>query len=204
MKQYTARSLDDVLKNVAKEKNVEQSDLIYYVIEEKSGFLGIGSSVTAEVFALDDVKLFVEEYFDKFFTGLGLKVEQEITVKNNNVKVSLNADNNAILIGKNGKSLEGMNMLLKHVVNSEFKRRFYVMIDINNYKTDRYQKLKTMAKRIAKNVSRSKIDASLDPMPNDERRVIHKELTNFPGIRTQSEGSGRDRHLKIVYDPNKE
>lgn len=204
MKQYTARSLDDVLKNVAKEKNVEQSDLIYYVIEEKSGFLGIGSSVTAEVFALDDVKLFVEEYFDKFFTGLGLKVEQEITVKNNNVKVSLNADNNAILIGKNGKSLEGMNMLLKHVVNSEFKRRFYVMIDINNYKTDRYQKLKAMAKRIAKNVSRSKIDASLDPMPNDERRVIHKELTNFPSIRTQSEGSGRDRHLKIVYDPNKE
>lgn len=204
MKQYTARSLDDVLKNVAKEKNVEQSDLIYYVIEEKSGFLGIGSSVTAEVFALDDVKLFVEEYFDKFFTGLGLKVEQEITVKNNNVKVSLNADNNAILIGKNGKSLEGMNMLLKHVVNSEFKRRYYVMIDINNYKTDRYQKLKAMAKRIAKNVSRSKIDASLDPMPNDERRVIHKELTNFPDIRTQSEGSGRDRHLKIVYDPNKE
>ena len=41
-------------------------------------------------------------------------------------------------------------------------------------------------------------------MPNDERRIIHKELTDMPKIRTESEGSGNRRHIKIVYDDTKE
>lgn len=204
MEQYTAKSLDALLTQVAQEKHVDQSELVYYVIEEKTGFLGIGASVTAEVYALSEVKTFTEDYLKSFFDGFGLEVEVDVEQNNQNIKVTLNAENNAILIGKSGKSLEGINTLLRNAINAKFKRRFYVMVDINNYKTERYVKLKAMAMRIAKTVQRTKVDASLDPMPNDERRVIHKELTNFPNVRTESEGKGRDRHLRIVYDANKE
>ena len=120
------------------------------------------------------------------------------------MNVDLDAINNAILIGKNGSSLSGMNNLLRNVVSSKFKRRFYVNLDINNYKKNRYIKVKEMAQRVAKTVQRTKIDASLDPMPNDERKIIHKELSSMSNIKTQSEGSKRNRHLKIMYDPNKE
>lgn len=204
MKQYTAKTLDELLSKAAKEKNVQPEDLVYYVTEEKTGFLGIGSSVTAEVYALQDVSEFIKDYLTTFFSGLGQNVEIEIDQNNNNIRININAENNAILIGRGGKSLDGLGQLVRHAVNAKFKRRFFVSLDINNYKNDRYQKLKAMAKRIAKQVQRSKVDASLDPMPNDERRVIHKELTNFPNIKTLSEGSGRNRHLKIIYDPNKE
>lgn len=203
MKQYTARTLDDLLVQAAKEKDVEKTDLVYYITEEKTGFLGLGASVTAEVFAPQDVVEFIEQYFNSFFEGLGLEVEQNISIKGNQVTVNLNADNNAILIGRNGSSLNGLSNLLRNAVSSKFKRKFFVNLDINNYKQNRYDKLKHMAVRVAKNVQSSKVDAALDPMPNDERRIIHKELATMENIKTQSEGRGRNRYLKIIYDENK-
>lgn len=204
MKQYTARTIEDLLNNVALEKETSVDELTYHILEEKSGFLGLGASVTAEVFAPKDVEEFVKEYFRNFFEGLGLEVNFQVVVSRNNVNIDLDADNNAILIGKNGSSLNGMSNLIRNVISSKFKRRFYVTLDINNYKKNRYQKLKAMSVRVAKTVQRTKVDAALDPMSNDERKVIHKELSNMPNIKTQSEGSGRNRHLKIMYDKNKE
>lgn len=203
MKQYTARTLDDLLVQAAKDKEVEKDDLVYYITEEKSGFLGLGASVTAEVFAPQDVEEFIETYFRSFFEGLGLEVEQQIEIKGNQITVDLNAENNAILIGRNGSSLNGLSNLLRNAVSSKFKRKFFINLDINNYKKSRYDKLKHMAIRVAKTVQSSKVDAALEPMPNDERRVIHKELSNMENIKTQSEGKGRNRHLRIMYDENK-
>lgn len=204
MNQYTAKSLEDLLKKVAAEKDVSVEELVYHVLEEKAGFLGLGTSVTAEVYALKDVSDFAKSYIDAFLKGLDIDAEVEVEQRGSNLSISINAENNAILIGRGGKSLEGLGQLLRQVVSAEFKRRFFVRIDINNYKSDRYEKLKAMARRIAKQVQRSRVDVSLDPMPNDERRVIHKELTDFAHVRTVSEGDGRNRHLKIVFDANKE
>jgi spoIIIJ-associated protein len=43
------------------------------------------------------------------------------------------------------------------------------------------------------------VDAELDPMPNDERKAIHKVLNEWHNIHTESEGEGRDRHVCIRY-----
>lgn len=205
MKTYTAKTLEDLLSKAAAEKGVAVEDLTYYVLETKTGFLGIGASVTAEVFADNDVAEFLRNYLGSFFEGLDLPVGLEVSVSNNSITVDINAENNAILIGKNGSSLGGLNILVRNVVNSHFKRRFYVAVDINGYKSNRYLKLRDMARRIAKTVQRTKVTASLDPMSNDERRIIHKELSEFPNIKTQSEGQGRHRHLTVMYvEQNKE
>ena len=204
MNVYKGKTLEDVLNSIAKEKDVEVEDITYYVIEESAGFLGFGASVSVEAFTPKDVEEFVENYLEQFFKGIDMDVEKEITLNKNNLKINLNAPNNGILIGKNGQSLQGLNTLIRQVVNSTFKRRFFVFVDINDYKEERYQRLRALGRSVAKRVRRSKIDATLDPMPNDERRVIHQELSNMPNIRTVSEDSGRKRHLKIIYDENKE
>lgn len=204
MKHYTAKTLDDLLNNVAQERSVSRDDLSYFILEEKPGFLGFGASVTAEVYAIHDVSVYAQSYIETFLKGFEIEATVSVEQNNNNLRIAIDADNNAILIGRGGKSLDGLGQLVRSAVNAKFKRRFYVNLDINNYKSDRYQKLKAMAHRIAKQVQRSRVNASLDPMPNDERRIIHKELTNFPNIRTESDGSGRNRHLVIVYDATKE
>ena len=201
---YTAKNLDDALREACIKKDCRIDELTYNVLEENKGFLGIGSSVKIEAYCLNDVKEFLFDYLGNFFTNANIEGSVEIFQKDDSFTIMLDAENNAVLIGKNGKTLQAINTVVKSAVNSEFKRKFKILVDINNYKQERYSKLKSMAIRIAKNVSRTKVDASLDPMSNDERKVIHQALANFKHIKTESEGEGLNRHLVIKYVDHKE
>ena len=201
---YTAKNLDDALREACIKKDCRIDELTYNVLEENKGFLGIGSSVKIEAYCLNDVKEFLFDYLGNFFTNANIECSVEIFQKDDSFTIMLDAENNAVLIGKNGKTLQAINTVVKSAVNSEFKRKFKILVDINNYKQERYSKLKSMAIRIAKNVSRTKVDASLDPMSNDERKVIHQALANLKHIKTESEGEGLNRHLVIKYVDHKE
>lgn len=201
---YTAKNLDDALREACIKKDCRIDELTYNVLEENKGFLGIGSSVKIEAYCLNDVKEFLFDYLGNFFTNANIECSVEIFQKDDSFTIMLDAENNAVLIGKNGKTLQAINTVVKSAVNSEFKRKFKILVDINNYKQERYSKLKSMAIRLAKNVSRTKVDASLDPMSNDERKVIHQALANFKHIKTESEGEGLNRHLVIKYVDHKE
>ncbi len=203
MRKYEGKTLDEILNNVAKEKDCDVESLTYYIIEEKAGILGIGKQVIAEVYALTDVADFINGYLENFFKGLETDVEISINRRNDAFNIKLNAENNAMLIGKNGTTLQALNTVVRAAANAKFKRRFYVMIDINNYKVDRYEKVKAIAKRVAISVQKSKVSATLNPMPNDERKVIHQYLSEMKNIQTISEGEGNQRYLKVVYTPNK-
>jgi spoIIIJ-associated protein len=203
MKSYSGKNLEDLLQSVAREKGVKVEDLTYFVTEEKTGFLGFGASVTAEIYALSDVRDFLKDYLDRFFKSLEQDVEVEVIQETDAFRIMLNAENNAILIGKNGQTLTSINTVVRAAVNSSFKRRFNVMIDINNYKVDRYDKVMQIAARVARTVQRTKISATLDPMPNDERKVVHQFLSEMKNIRTESEGEGINRRLRILFDRNK-
>ena len=197
MKNYQAKTLEEILEQAAEDYGCDTSSLLYNVLEEKDGILGIGKSITAEVFTMDDVKEFLFDYMGDFFTGIDLDLECAIEEKDNAFIVNLNADNNAVLIGKMGKTLSAFNTVIKAAVNAKFKKRIDILIDVNHYKSDRYYKLRGMAKRIGKQVQRDHVKVALDPMPNDERKVIHKALNEWHNIKTESEGEGSNRHVCI-------
>ena len=199
MKKYQAKTLEEILEQASEDYGCDTSSLMYNVLAEKDGILGIGKSITAEVFTMDDVKEFLFDYMGDFFTGIDLDLECAIEEKDNAFIVNLNADNNAVLIGKMGKTLSAFNTVIKAAVNAKFKKRIDILIDVNHYKSDRYYKLRGMAKRIGKQVQRDHVKVALDPMPNDERKVIHKALNEWHNIKTESEGEGSNRHVCISY-----
>lgn len=200
MKRYSAKNLEDLLQTAAAEKGVSTEDLTYYITQEKSGFLGFGAEVTAEVYAQQDVYDFLKNYLETFLHHYDKDASVTVDKENDLIRISIDATNNAILIGKNGQTLQAINTVVKGAVNSHFKRRFLCVVDINNYKKDRYEKVRSMANRIGRNVQKTKIAAVLDPMPNDERKVVHQTLSKMKNIRTESEGEGRNRRLRIFYD----
>lgn len=202
MKRYSAKNLDELLNNAAQEKGVSTEDLTYYIVEEKQGFLGFGTEVIAEVYAQQDVLDFLKEYVEKFLHHYDSEATVTVTKERELIRISIDASNNAILIGKNGQTLQAINTVVKGAVNSKFKHRFQLVVDINDYKKERYEKVRQMAKRIAKNVEKTKIAAVLDPMPNDERKVVHQALSKMRNIKTESEGDGRNRRLRIFFDQN--
>lgn len=199
MKQYTAKNLDEVLANIAAEKGCKVDEITYEVIEEKKHLLGIGNSITVEAYTKQDIKEFIFDYLGNYFTELNQAVSIEIIVDEDTFRVILDAENNAIIIGKAGQTLRAISTVLKAATNNTFKKRVNVLVDVNNYKEDRYRKVKHIASRVAKEVRKTHIDAALDPMPNDERKVIHQFLNGMPNIKTESEGEGNHRHLVIKY-----
>ena len=208
MKQYTGKTLDEVLQTIATNDNCKVEEITYTVTEEKKGILGLGSSVTVEAYTPRDIKDFIFDYLGNYFTELNLGVSIEIIEEKNNdaplYRVILDAENNAIIIGKAGQTLRAISLVLKAAVNSTFKKRINVVVDVNHYKEDRYKKVKSIAHRIAKEVVKSHVDAELDPMPNDERKDIHQNLQDFKGVTTYSIGEGNKRHLVIKYVNEKE
>ena len=115
---YTAKNLDDALREACIKKDCRIDELTYNVLEENKGFLGIGSSVKIEAYCLNDVKEFLFDYLGNFFTNANIECSVEIFQKDDSFTIMLDAENNAVLIGKNGKTLQAINTVVKSAVNS--------------------------------------------------------------------------------------
>lgn len=200
MIKYEAKTIDDAIAKACQDKNVSKEELIYYIVEEKQGGLfGIGSKAIIEAFVKQDVCAFIKDYLNKYFENINLKATIEVGLVDEVYDVKINADNNAVIIGKAGQTLQAINSLTKAAASAEFKRHINVLVDVNNYKEDRYEELKKLSGKIAKTVAKTKVSARLGKMTNDERKVVHQYLSTFPHIKTESEGDGNDRRLKIIY-----
>lgn len=206
MNQVEGKTLEEALRNAAEEKKVPVEDLKYYVVEEKlGGLFGLGSKTVIEVYTANDVQAFIEEFLLKYFDNLNMPVEVLVNRdEEGGFKVIINAENNAILIGKNGQTLEAIKTVVNAAANAQFKSHVYMSVDVNGYKEERYEKLKSTVERIAKTVIKTKVSARLGELTSDERKVVHQHLNAMDHIRTESEGEGNSRRLKIIYDENKE
>jgi len=204
MQRIEGKTLEDVLSGYASSRGVEENDITYFVIEEKKGLLGIGNKVIVDLYCKKDIVDFLYNYLGTYFKGIELDTEIDIRVDNDSYKIMLNAENNAILIGKAGQTLQALNTITRAAASSTFRKRVHILIDVNNYKSDRYSKVKAYARNVAKTVQTTRVTATLDAMPNDERKVIHQYLTTMHNIKTESVGEGRDRRLKIIYVENEE
>ena len=70
-------------------------------------------------------------------------------------------------------------------------------LDVSNYKEKKKKRLEWLAKKTAKEVVETKMPVSLDNMTSYERRIIHNILTDFKGVKTESEGEEPNRHVVI-------
>ena len=72
-----------------------------------------------------------------------------------------------------------------------------VVIDVEGYRTRREESLIGLAERVARQVSRSRRPIVLEPMPPNERRIVHLTLRGNPEVTTQSTGEGSARRVTV-------
>ncbi len=145
------------------------------------------------------IQEYLENFVRKTLSNMEFTVETVTYVQDGRIYCNVNTDNNSILIGKNGIILRALSFIAKNAVQNEFKKRIEISVDINGYKESRYKKVASMAKRIAKQVQRSKIEVKLDPLPADERKMIHQVISEFDHLKTESKGEGKNRYITISY-----
>ena len=198
MKTYTAKTVEDAIKLATEELGIEEIDLVFQIIEEKNGLFS--KKATIQVYELSDAIEYANQYIKDVIQSLGISdVEAKSSLEDDVIRIEINTNHNPILIGKNGVTLQALNEIVRLAVSSKFKRRYRILRDVGEYKDKKYSHIASIARKAAKEVQKTKIDVTLNPMPSDERRIVHNALSRFSHIRTESFGEGRNRAVTIKY-----
>lgn len=190
---YIGATKEEALENAAQDQGVPVNELVYEVIGENE------ACVQIEVYEIVDIIEYAQTYLKEAIESIGIDCRVTPSLKDDIIHLKVDSSHNSILIGKNGKTLQSLNELTRIAVSNHFKKRYRILLDINGYKNDKYDRLCKMARRIGHEVQKTKTKVTLDPMPADERRVIHNTLTNMPNIKTESTGFGKQRQIQVIY-----
>lgn len=198
MKEYSAKTVDEAVKVASEELGIDENDLIFTITEEKKGLIGKKATIT--VYELTDAIEFAEKYVKDVIESLGVgSVTTKTSLEDDIIRIQVDSDHNPILIGKNGVTLQALTEITRLAVSGKFRRRFRILLDIGDYKNAKYSRVASIARRTAKEVQKTKVDVTLDPMPSDERRVVHSAVSEFSHIKTESIGEGHKRSVTIKY-----
>ncbi len=102
------------------------------------------------------------------------------------------------LIGRRGETLDGLQYLVRLLTAKELGHYVHVVLDVEGYKAHRAQMLKQLALRMAERVVSTRKPAALEPMPANERRIVHLALRDHAQVRTESVGMGENRKVTII------
>ena len=202
MKKYTyqAKTFEEA-KNMALAELMDQQENLYIKEIESSTKLFSKKSVI-EVVKKEDVLEYIKELIKNITKYMGISVNMEVKKREDNVTISLYSDNNAILIGKDARTLNALTTIIKQAVYNQIGTYYNFVLDVSEYKEKQQFFIEKAAKKTAKEVARTKIEAKLEPMNSYERRIVHNALTNFRGVYTESEGT--EPHRYVVIKPKLE
>ena len=193
--EFTTKSLDQAKEIASKELRLAPEFIDINVLEKKGMIIK-----TYKVEAVVNVDPADQGYkaLKELFENMNIDAQIEMRRRSESeVVYTINTEENPLLIGKNGKTLEGIQFYIRNLVNLFSKDRLIILVDIGGYKANRKKQLEILATKTAKNVARSRIEAKLQPMNAYERRIIHTKLAEWRDVNTVSEGEGAKRHLVI-------
>ena len=191
-----AKTKDEALKKALDELKVEESE-IFYTYEETKGKLFKAGSCKLTAYTKEDVMEIMKDFIKELCANLGIEVSFETNIREKQFNIKMFSDNNAILIGKGGRTMKAIETITKQKVQNEIGVRVKLFLDVENYNDKRIKQLERLAIYTAKEVRSSNVEVALDNMNSYERRIIHNKLTNFKGVTTESTGEEPNRHIVI-------
>ena len=203
IKIYTneAKTKEEALDKLLKELNASQEEL-FLKSEFVEGKLFKSSKYIVSAILKQDIKKYIDEFFSTIGKYMNLNIESEIIETDNTYNVVLVSNNNSILIGKEGKTLNALQILIRQSIKNNTGLLIKLNLDVSNYKLKKLKNIERLVRGIAEDVEASQISVSLDPMNSYERRLVHTLIDEYPNLVTESTGEGKDRHVTIKYKEN--
>ena len=194
---YIGKTKEEAIQLAKEELQEVEENLFVKELETTKGGLFKSKKVEIEVIEKREVIKDIKNYLLKLLKDMGYTVNIEVKNKEDVPKYIIFSDNDALLIGKNGKNLKSLSTIVSQYLNTELGKNYKFIIDVNEYKEKREQSLERLAKKIAREVAQTKVEAKLDSMNSYERRIIHNTLTNNKKVYTESEGEEPNRYVVI-------
>ena len=192
---FVGKNYEDAVNKAKIELEELEENLIINVIDEKKSLLSKKCEI--EVIEKREIKNFIKEKLVNILREMGYQAEVEIQVKQDIPTYRIYSNNDSLLIGKGGKNLEALQIVLRQIVNIETGINYKFFLDVSDYKEKNEHHLEILARRLAREVATTKIEVKMDSMNSYERRIVHNVLTNNKKVYTESVGEEPNRCVVI-------
>ena len=203
--EVSAKTVEEAIDLGLKQLDADRAEVdVVVVTEGRAGILGIGSEparvrVTPREKTPEAISIAQEVLVEMFEL---MEVDAEVRLRTNSIagedlSIDIMGDDSGLLIGRGGTTLSSLQFMVNFIVSKRLTEWTPVNIDVEGYRQRRYKYLETLAERLAKRVRNTGKPFTLDPMPANERRVVHMALARNSQVTTESTGVGSERRLSI-------
>lgn len=144
----------------------------------------------------DEAVSAIQSVLDGF--GIDAQIE-EYEGDDGEIILDIVGDDLGLLIGRHGRTLDALQVLISAITNRRIGFRFPVLVDVEGYRNRRREKLEEMSQRAADRAVRQRMPVKMRPMSSLERRVVHMSLRDDSRVTTASEGE--DPFRAVVVSP---
>jgi spoIIIJ-associated protein len=206
--EVNGKTVDEAIHAALQQLGVGQEQVEIVIVKKgRSGVLGMGvedarvkvSLIEKRPENIGEIAGEAKAVLENLLRCMGIKGKVVLQASDNGLPLTLDieGDDLGVLIGRRGQGLASLQYIVRVIIAEKFKVWEPINIDVAGYKRRRYESLKSLALRLADQVKSSKRSINLEPMPPDERRIIHLALSDHPEISTQSTGEGNERKVVI-------
>lgn len=146
---------------------------------------------------MEKTEKIVQDEALKLLEKIGIDAKVEVEFQEDGVHVSIDTEENALLIGKHGNTLSSFESILSLIVSKKIGEYTRTITEVGGYRKEREEYLKELATRLKDEVIDSGYEKTIRGLKPWERRLVHMFLAEDPDITTESEGEDRDRVLVI-------
>ncbi|CAD2072341.1 RNA-binding cell elongation regulator Jag/EloR [Phocicoccus pinnipedialis] len=136
-------------------------------------------------------------YVHSVLTEMSIKNSVTYTIDDREINIEIESDYASKIIGKRGATLNAIQEVAQSYFNRIYTSYGRIIVDTENYRMKREETLETLAMNMTKKALQTGLPVHLEPMPANERKVIHNALSNVTNIKTHSEGEEPNRYLVI-------
>lgn len=194
---YVGKTKEEALEKGLNELELSETE-IFYEENYEEGKLFKAPKVTVTIYKKEDIIKEIKEFVKDLSKKMNIVINAEVREKEDIFNVLLISDNNAILIGKDGRTLRSIQIIIRQLINKQVNLQVKVNVDASNYKAKKQNRLEYEIKKIAKEVLSSGIGVNLEPMNSYDRRVVHNVISNFEELLSKSAGNEPDRYVVIT------
>lgn len=192
---YEGKTFDDAKEKALAELKAVEENLIINTLEEKNTLLK--KYVKIEVINYNDIINYTKEVINEITKLMGLEVNLEVRRREENITIKIFSDHNAVLIGKNGYTIQALQTIVRQIIYNEINTNISIILDVENYKEKKIKNIEYLAKKTAREVAKTKVEAKLDSMNSYERRIVHSILSDDKYVYTESIGEEPNRCVVI-------
>ena len=192
---YEGKTKEQAIELAIADLKISEEDLIVNSVEEKTGLLK--KIVKIEVLNINEIISYIKETINEIIKKMNAEANLEVRRREENISITIFSDNNAILIGKNGKNVSALQLLIRQIVNSKLNKPLSIIVDVGNYKEKRAKNIEYLAKKLAREAYKTKTEITMDSMNSYERRIVHSVLADDKYVYTESTGEEPNRKVVI-------